>query len=122
MKWVIGIIIGVGFLTGGVFLLPALLMSHEPSLFSFIFSLLFNAAFFYGIGYFSIHLTEKKQLYNLTVAIMVPWVAGFFAWIALLILGIQLFPYPALDILMAFIFSAVGGIVAHRVNIKKAVL
>ncbi|MFC0515203.1 hypothetical protein ACFFGT_13375 [Mucilaginibacter angelicae] len=56
------------------------------------------------------------------MAIVLPWVAGFFAWIALLMLGIELFPYPVLDILMALIFSAVGGIVAHRVNIKKAVL
>ncbi|AYL96831.1 hypothetical protein [Mucilaginibacter celer] len=123
MKWLIsGIIIGTGIMTGGFFLLINLLNTPPITLFVTWLLLSIWVAILIGLGYLFIYLLGRKRLYNMHIAILVPWL-----WMPL-ILFTPLFIHVenpvsiAVEIPAILVLLSIGGAWAHHHRLQKVAL
>lgn len=123
MKWLIsGIIIGTGIMTGGFFLLINLLNTPLSTLLLFWLLLSIWVAILVGSGYLIIYLLERKRLYNMHVAILVPWLLVPLISFTPLFIRLESTVNMSLEIFAVFVLLSIGGAWAHHQRLQKVVL
>jgi FtsH-binding integral membrane protein len=113
-QWVI---VGIGVLTGGVFLL--MLLANADS--AVVFTNAIKTAIFLGIaigtGFFTIRALSFNYKINIHKAILAPWLA-----VIIVAVVINFFTSWGVSILVTFVFASVGGVWAYKINQRKNII
>ena len=118
MKFLKWIIIGIGALTGGIFL-PGVLHDNVSETFVPALVALTFCAIAYSIGYVTIYLLELRKLRNTHQAILLPWLSFICVCGFLALINLNVFFGDIIEGSLELVFASLGGVIAHHGTLKK---
>jgi hypothetical protein len=122
MKNLALIIIMIGFLTGGCFLLSQFLQLSIENIIAIILLMPLSIAIPSATGFLAMYLIERKKTCNTHKAILFPWIFLPIPVVILAILRLNIFDNPIVEVPLILVFLSAGGLWAHQLRLNKVPL